>query len=86
MSKGSGSARGAWLGALSASVSVIALWGFTVDDAWITARVAHHLATGIGNRFNPGGAVVDAVTPLGFAHLLSPFAVRGPHAALDAAR
>lgn len=86
MVKGSGGARGAGLGALSASVSVIALWGFTVDDAWITARVAHHLAAGLGYRFNPGGAVVDAVTPLGFAHLLSPFAARGPHAALAAAR
>ena len=50
------------------------LWGFTVDDALITARVATHLANGLGHRFNSDGPVVDAVTPLGFAHLLSLFA------------
>lgn len=45
-------------------------WGFTVDDAWIVSRVAHHgVRTGIYS-FNPGGPVTDAVTPLGFAHVL----------------
>jgi hypothetical protein len=62
------------------------LWGFTVDDALITARVASHLARGLGYRFNAGGPVVDAVTPLGFAYLLAPFARSGPLAALAAAK
>lgn len=62
------------------------LWGFTVDDALITARVAWHLAEGAGYRFNAGGPVVDAVTPLGFAVLLAPFASSGPLGALAAAR
>jgi hypothetical protein len=62
------------------------LWGFTVDDALITARVAWHLANGVGYRFNAGGPVVDAVTPLGFALLLAPFASQGPLGALAAAK
>jgi len=62
------------------------LWGFTVDDALITARVASHLARGIGYRFNATGPVVDAVTPLGFAYLLAPFARSGPLAALAASK
>lgn len=46
-------------------------WGFTVDDAWIISRVAHNgLVTGKFS-FNPGGPVTDAVTPLGFAHLVA---------------
>ena len=49
------------------------LWGFTVDDALITARVAAHCAQGIGPRFNPNGPVTDAVTPLGYAQLLALF-------------
>lgn len=47
------------------------LWGFTVDDALITVRVARHLAQGLGPRFNAHGPVTDAVTPLGYAQLLS---------------
>jgi hypothetical protein len=62
------------------------LWGFTVDDAWITGRVAHQLATGHGYRFNPTGPVVDAVTPLGWAFVLMPFASSGPDAAVVAAK
>jgi len=49
------------------------LWGYTVDDALITARVAVHLAQGLGPRFNPHGPLADAVTPLGYAQLLSLF-------------
>ena len=52
------------------------LWGYTVDDALITARVATHLAQGLGPRFNPHGPSADAVTPLGYAHLLSCFGQR----------
>lgn len=54
--------------------SLLSAWGFTVDDALISSRVAHHLANNIGYRFNPTGAVVDCVTPLGWAWLLAPFA------------
>ncbi|MDF3071929.1 MAG: hypothetical protein K0R38_7530, partial [Polyangiaceae bacterium] len=60
------------IGAVAAlGASMAWLWGFTVDDALITARVAWHLANGAGYRFNAGGPVVDAVTPLGFAVLLA---------------
>jgi hypothetical protein len=71
---------------LTAAVGVFVFWGFTVDDALVTARVAHHIAVGHGYRFNPTGPVVDAVTPLGWAYLLAPFAKAGPLAALSAAR
>jgi hypothetical protein len=78
---------------LAAAAAVVAaglpaalLWGFTVDDALIPARIAAHLAQGFGYRFNPGGPVVDAVTPLGWAHLLAPFAGAGPLAALSIAK
>jgi hypothetical protein len=75
------------LGAVSAmAVAMAWLWGFTVDDALITCRVAWHLAHGLGYRFNAGGPVVDAVTPLGFANLLAPFAGAGPLGALDFAK
>jgi hypothetical protein len=49
------------------------LWGFSVDDALITARVAANIGRGLGQRFNPHGPVVDAVTPLGYAHFLALF-------------
>jgi hypothetical protein len=62
------------------------LWGFTVDDALISARVAANIAHGLGHRFNRGGAVVDAVTPLGWAYVLAPFAGEGPLAALRFAK
>lgn len=53
------------------------LWGYTVDDALITARVAAHLVGGLGPRFNPHGPVADAVTPLGYAQLLALFTPSG---------
>ncbi|AUX22869.1 uncharacterized protein SOCEGT47_033850 [Sorangium cellulosum] len=73
-------------GALSALLPALALSGFTVDDALITARYAHHLALGLGYRFNAAGPVTDGVTPLGWAFALAPFAAEGPLAALAAAR
>jgi hypothetical protein len=73
-------------GALVAFVPAIRLWGFTVDDALITARYATHVARGLGYRFNAAGPVTDGVTPLGFPYLLAPFAQRGPLAALAAAK
>lgn len=57
--------------------AVCVLWGFTVDDALISARVAENLVAGHGYRFNSGGPVTDAVTPLGFAHALALFAGEG---------
>ena len=65
---------------------VVLLWGFTVDDALVTARVASRLASGQGYRFNPGGPEVDAVTPLGFAHLLAGGGPASPLAMLERAR
>lgn len=62
---------GALLGCALAAPLSWALWGFTVDDAFIPARVAAHLLEGFGPRFNSGGPITDAVTPLGFAHWLA---------------
>ncbi len=69
-----------------AAVPVALLFGFTVDDALITARVADHLALGHGARFNTAGAVVDAVTPLGYAHLLALAGGHGPLRVLAVAK
>ena len=77
---------GALSGGLIAGLTGALMWYFTVDDALISARVAHHLATGVGYRFNPSGAPVDAVTPLGWAHALMLFASSGPLSALVAAK
>ena len=77
---------GGLLGLVSVGAAMAWLWGFTVDDALITCRVASHLARGLGYRFNATGPVVDAVTPLGFAYLLAPFAGAGPLGALAAAK
>jgi hypothetical protein len=54
-----------------AALPVVALRGFTVDDAWIPARYAAHLAGGDGYRFNAGFPSTDGVTPLPWAPLLS---------------
>lgn len=78
--------RGALLGLLAALPWGIALRGFTVDDALVTARVASHLSRGLGYRFNPGGPEVDAVTPLGFAPLLAALGEGDPLAMLARAR
>jgi hypothetical protein len=66
---------GALLGFAAAVPAAWLLSGFTVDDALVSARVASALAAGHGYRFNPNGPDVDAVTPLGWAHLL---ALAGP--------
>jgi hypothetical protein len=78
--------RGAAAAALAAVLPAAVLWGFTVDDALIVARYAHHLATGEGYVFNARGPSTDGVTPLGFAHLLAPFAAESAERALGAAR
>lgn len=64
---------GPGLGVLVALPGCAWLWGYTVDDALITARVAVHLLDGVGPRFNAHGPAADAVTPLGYAHLLATF-------------
>ena len=59
--------------ALSLTVALILqafCWGFTVDDAWIVSRVAARGATTGLYSFNPGSPPTDAITPLGFAHIL----------------
>lgn len=71
---------------LAAGASLVALRGYTVDDALITARVAHHLATGAGYRFNAHGAASDAVTPLGYAYVIAPLARGSVLGALAGAR
>jgi hypothetical protein len=83
-------ARRTWgiaaLGAVLALVPALALRGFTVDDALISARYAANVAHGAGYRFNAHGASTDGVTPLGWPYLLAPFAGPGPLAALLAAK
>lgn len=78
------------LGPVLAAVLALSLWacvyGFTVDDALISARYAHHLATGSGYVFNRGGEPSDGVTPLGYAHLLALFAGESTLAAFAAAK
>lgn len=81
--------RSGGLGALAfgaaAALGVALAWGFSVDDALISGRVAHHLATGAGYRFNLEGPRVDAVTPLGWAVLLAPVARDGAWQAITRA-
>ena len=50
------------------------MWGFTIDDAFISIRYARHLASGAGYRFNSDGAATDGVTPLPWPFVLAPFA------------
>jgi hypothetical protein len=64
-------------GALAAFVPSLVMWGFTVDDALIPLRYAHHLASGEGYRFDVGGPSTDGVTPLPWAFLLAPLASGG---------
>ena len=71
--------------AAAALVGVALAWGFAVDDALISGRVAHHLASGLGYRFNPSGPSVDCVTPLGWALLLAPLASTSAWQAVSAA-
>lgn len=79
--------RLAWLyGALLGAAGLAVCWGFAVDDALISARMAASLAQGIGYRFNPHGDIVDAVTPLGYAHLLSLCSGQTPLGVLQFAR
>lgn len=62
------------LGAACALVPALAMWGFTVDDALIPIRYAHHLAHGVGYRFDAQGPSTDGVTPLPWSFVLAPLA------------
>ena len=62
------------LGAACALVPALAMWGFTVDDALIPIRYAHHLAHGLGYRFDAQGPSTDGVTPLPWSFVLAPLA------------
>jgi len=53
------------------------MWGFTVDDALISVRYARHVLSGVGWRFDAGGAATDGVTPLPWPLLLAPLAKGG---------
>jgi hypothetical protein len=50
------------------------MWGFTIDDAFISIRYARHVASGVGYRFNADGPATDGVTPLVWPFVLAPFA------------
>ncbi len=85
-SRGGSRVLAASLAAAAAALGVAIFWGFTVDDAWITARVAWRIASGLGYRFNSSGPPIDAVTPLGWVYALVPFARQSPTGALQFAR
>lgn len=75
---------GGLLASLLTLAAAIALRRFVVDDAWIPARYAEHLAGGLGYRFNAGGAVTDGVTPLPWAPWLAVWVRLGAPALLVA--
>ncbi len=74
------------LGLVLAAASALYLWGFTVDDALISARYATNIARGDGHVFSPGTPISDGVTPLAWPYLLAPFARGGPSDALIAGK
>jgi len=63
--------------AAAAACGAAFMWGFTVDDALISIRYAHHLASGAGYRWNADGPSTDGVTPLPWPFLIAALA-RGP--------
>jgi hypothetical protein len=68
----------AGLGLVAALGPSLWMWGFTVDDALIAVRYAHHLALGLGWRFDVRGPTSDGVTPLPWPLVLAPFARADP--------
>lgn len=74
------------LGMIFAGAAMVALRGFTVDDALISARYAFHIANGHGARFNMSGAATDGVTPLVWPWLLAPMSKAGAVSGLAAAK
>jgi hypothetical protein len=90
VSRATSRSGGGWAPALvavlAAALPMLAVSDFTVDDAWVPVRYARSLAAGEGYRASAGAPVTDGVTPLGFAHLLVPFAKLGAQQAHGAAR
>lgn len=87
MTRGAWYGRALWLaGAACALVPALVMWGFTVDDALISLRYAHNLATGEGYRFSASGAVTDGVTPLPWPFVLAPLAAGDLVTALERAK
>ncbi len=62
------------------------MWGFTIDDAFISIRYARHVASGVGYRFNADGPATDGVTPLVWPFVLAPFARAAAQAVLFRAK
>jgi hypothetical protein len=60
--------------ALGSAAFAVWMWGFTIDDAFISIRYARHVAAGVGYRFNADGPATDGVTPLVWPFVLAPFA------------
>lgn len=60
--------------ALGTAAFAVWMWGFTIDDAFISIRYARHVASGVGYRFNADGPATDGVTPLVWPFVLAPFA------------
>ncbi len=75
-----------FLGALAAVFPAAFMWGFSVDDALIPVHYAHHLAGGLGYRFNAAGPSTDGVTPLPWPFLLVPLAADDPMVTLAHAK
>lgn len=69
-----------------AATAMAIMRGFTVDDALIIARYAHHIAAGNGPRFNVGGPITDGVTPIAFPWMLASLARGSTEQAFVAAK
>jgi hypothetical protein len=69
-------------GLVAALAPALWMWGFTVDDALIPVRYAHHVGLGLGWRFNAHGPSTDGVTPLPWPLLLLPAGRLDPLATL----
>ena len=78
--------RGALAALCAALIGLLSLWGFSVDDAWIIARVAEHLRETGASVWNTGGPVTDAVTPWGFERVVVAFGSLGFSSTFEAAR
>lgn len=54
------------LAILLVSVASLSVWGYTVDDAWITFRYARNASDGLGVVYNPGQCVEGFTSPAWF--------------------